>query len=126
MDRLHKKLENYRLPKDVDKQVGKSRLERVFRDDADIGIIQLWDGVTYNYDSNTLELIKIIHAMEGQLSGLDKESGSPVVTSWTDEEEKRFLVKPVTYEEIIRLADKLIGGYEPDERVREKYSPGKT
>ena len=137
--------------------------ETILCENADIGIIQLWDGVTYVYDSNSLELIKIIHAMEGpltacyydeahktyyisakntevynkdfkklyiiedcQLSGLDKESGSPVVTSWTDEEEKRFLVKPVTYEEIIRLADKLIGGYEPDERVREKYSLGKT
>ena len=32
-----------------------------------------------------------------------------------------YLVVPVSYEELISLADDLLSGYEPSQRVREKY-----
>ena len=37
-EKLHKKLENFRLPKSVAKQVGKTRLSRVFRDEAELAV----------------------------------------------------------------------------------------
>ena len=35
---LHKKLENFRLPKSVAKKIGKSKLSRVFRDEAELAV----------------------------------------------------------------------------------------
>ena len=35
---LHRKLENYTLPKAVAKKIGKNRLERVFRDKAELSV----------------------------------------------------------------------------------------
>ena len=35
---LHKKLESYRLPKDVAKKIGRNRLTKVFRDDAELAV----------------------------------------------------------------------------------------
>ena len=36
--KLHKKLESYRLPKDVAKKVGQKSLKRVFRDEAELAV----------------------------------------------------------------------------------------
>jgi len=54
------------------------------------------------------------------LSGYDGATGHPVVTHrWDDLD--YYLVVPVSYEELISLADDLLSGYEPSQRVREKY-----
>ncbi|MBR6095118.1 MAG: toll/interleukin-1 receptor domain-containing protein [Lachnospiraceae bacterium] len=40
VDRLHKKLENYRIPRAVAKKVGRKRLRRVFRDEAELAVAE--------------------------------------------------------------------------------------
>ena len=62
------------------------------------------------------------------LVGLDRETGYPVVLDLThtgmEDNEILYLVHPVTYEQLISMADAYLNGYEPDERVKEKYSLG--
>ena len=48
-------------------------------------------------------------------------SGNPVGSTWGEDRLKYYLINPVTYGELIALADKEITGYSPDERVKEKY-----
>ena len=40
VDRLHKKLENFRIPHAVAKKVGRKRLRRVFRDEAELAVAE--------------------------------------------------------------------------------------
>ena len=35
-----------------------------------------------------------------------------------------YTLSPVTYEQLISMADDYLDGYQPDERVKEKYSLG--
>ena len=55
------------------------------------------------------------------LSGYDEKTGHPVVTHRRGDDLDYYLVMPVSYEELISLADDLLSGYEPSQRVREKY-----
>ncbi|MBQ4191326.1 MAG: hypothetical protein II641_05765 [Clostridiales bacterium] len=72
---------------------------------------------------------KIFDIKDSRLIGIDEDTNCPVIISWgyiDDQqlftEEYCFLVKPITYEEAIDLSDEILDGYEPDQRVREKYS----
>ena len=38
-----------------------------------------------------------------------------------DESNKLYTIEIISYEEMIRMADELLNGYEPDERTKEKY-----
>lgn len=55
------------------------------------------------------------------LSGYDGATGHPVVMHRRGDELDYYLVVPVSYEELLSLADDLLSGYEPGQRVREKY-----
>ena len=142
-----------------------SRIRRVdFCDNADIGLVQLYDGAVHIYNSTTGEKIKTIYSIEGSvnefyydqntgyyylsssnvdvydenfkniysirnciLCGIEKQSGAIVVfdiSKGIDYDSSYYLVHPVTYEQLITLADEFLSGYEPDERVKEKYSLG--
>lgn len=135
----------------------------VLCENADLGIIQLWDGQISIYDSSTGKHLKTIYTMEGSVIGFyydqersyyyigasnvyiydedfrsvceipdcsfvgkDYATGDPVVLDLThtdmESEEILYLVHPVTYEQLISMADAYLNGYEPDERVKEKYS----
>ncbi|MEE3351422.1 MAG: toll/interleukin-1 receptor domain-containing protein [Saccharofermentanaceae bacterium] len=56
-----------------------------------------------------------------RLSGYDGATGHPVVMHRRGDELDYYLVVPVSYEELLSLADDLLSGYEPGQRVREKY-----
>lgn len=56
-----------------------------------------------------------------RLSGYDGATGHPVVMHRRGDDHDYYLVVPVSYEELISLADDLLSGYEPSQRVREKY-----
>lgn len=78
------------------------------------------------FDSNFRKMFDI---KDSRQIGIDEDTNCPVIISggYTDDEqlfteEHYFLVKPVTYEEVIDLSDEILDGYEPDQRVREKYS----
>ncbi len=62
------------------------------------------------------------------LSGIGKTSGALVVMDITYNNPNSYLgyytVYPVTYGQLISIADEYLAGYEPDERVKEKYSLG--
>ncbi len=55
------------------------------------------------------------------LVGYDAATGHPVVKGKNLDEEIMYLVMPVSYEELIKAADDLLSGYEPDQRIKEKY-----
>lgn len=58
-------------------------------------------------------------------SDSDNQSGAIVIYARTeDNSDAYFKVYPVTYEQLISMADEFLSGYEPDERVKEKYSLG--
>ena len=59
------------------------------------------------------------------LTGIDNQSGAIVIYARTEDDSATyFKVYPVTYEQLIPMTDEFLGGYEPDERVKEKYSLG--
>ena len=130
---------------------------------ADLGVIQLFDGAVHIYDSSTGEKIKTIYSIDGSVNnfyydrntgyyylsssnvdvfdenfkniysirdcslvGLDERSGAIVVYSINYEHSGNisayYKVYPVTYKDLISMADEYLDGYEPDERVKEKYS----
>lgn len=132
---------------------------------AELGLIQLYDGAVFIYDSSTGEKIKTIYSLESfvnvfyydeqsgyyylssnnvdvydsnfkniysirncNLSGIEKQSGAIVVFDLTYSDPNNFsghyTVYPVTYDQLISLTDDYLSGYEPDERVKEKYSLG--
>ena len=142
-----------------------NRIRRVVMcENADMGLVQLFDGAVHVYNSTTGEKIKTIYSVEGQVSefyydqnigyyylsasnvdvydenfkniysirkcmlcAVDKQSGAIVVFDMSkgiDYDSSYYLVHPVTYEQLITLADEFLAGYEPDERVKEKYSLG--
>ena len=132
---------------------------------AELGLIQLYDGAVFIYDSSTGEKIKTIYSLESFvnvfyydeqsgyyylssnnvdvydsnfkniysirnciLSGIEKQSGAIVVLDLTFSDPNNYTghytVYPVTYDQLISLTDDYLSGYEPDERVKEKYSLG--
>ena len=143
-----------------------NRIKRVVMcQNADVGLIQLYDGAVHIYDSKTGEKYKTVYSTEGEvmvfyydsrcgyyyisawnvdvydenfkniysinnclLSGIEKQTGNLVVfdltNSNTDNLSGHYTVTPVTYEQLISMADDFLAGYEPDERVKEKYSLG--
>jgi len=144
----------------------KNRIQRVVMcQNADLGLIQLYDGAIHIYDSATGVKIKTIYSTEGAvnmfycdrqigyyyisswnvdvydgdfrniysirgcvLSGIEKQSGAIVVLDLTysnsDNYAGHYTAYPITYEQLISIADDYLSGYEPDERVKEKYSLG--
>ena len=143
-----------------------NRIHRVVMcQNADLGLIQLYDGAVYIYDSSSGEKIKTIYSTEGNvrmfyydiqsgyyyissnnvdvydsnfkniysihnlsLLGIEKQSGSLVLIDNTYSDYNnltgQYSVCPVTYDQLISLTDDYLSGYEPDERVKEKYSLG--
>ena len=143
-----------------------NRIKRVVMcQNADVGLIQLYDGAVHIYDSKTGEKYKTVYSTEGEvtvfyydsrcgyyyisawnvdvydenfkniysinncvLSGIEKQTGNLVVfdltNSNTDNLSGHYTITPVTYEQLIAMADEFLSGYEPDERVKEKYSLG--
>ena len=143
-----------------------NRIKRVVMcQNADVGLIQLYDGAVHIYDSKTGEKYKTVYSTEGEvtvfyydsrcgyyyisawnvdvydenfkniysinncvLSGIEKQTGNLVVydltNSNTDNLSGHYTVTPVTYEQLIAMTDEFLSGYEPDERVKEKYSLG--
>ena len=132
---------------------------------ANMGLLQLYDGAVHIYDSATGEKIKTIYSIEGAvnlfyyderngfyyissinvdvydedfkniysindcvLAGIEKESGAILVFDMESSNSEFFsgyyTVNPVTYEQLISMTDEFLSGYEPDERVKEKYSLG--
>ena len=128
-------------------------------ENADYGIIQLWDGQVYICDSNTGKTIKTIYALDGMvrsffydevneyfyisadnvevydkkfknifriygcnLLGIDPATKNPVLVTWKDDEAIYYLIKPVKYNRLLQMADEFLGDFEPDQRVKEKYS----
>ena len=55
------------------------------------------------------------------LYGSDPATGHLVVVRRRGDDNVYYLLKPVSYEELIRSADELLSGYEPNERIKEKY-----
>ena len=132
---------------------------------ADMGLVQLFDGAVHIYDSSTGEKIKTIYSIEGSVNnfyydkrygyyyissknvdvydenfkniysirdctlvGINNRIGTIVVydmsNSSPDGYTAYYEAYPVTYDQLIILADETLDGYEPDERVKEKYSLG--
>lgn len=142
----------------------KNRIKRVIMcHNAELGLIQLYDGAVFIYDSSTGEKIKTIYSLESfvnafyydeqsgyyylssnnvdvydsnfkniysirdcNLSGIEKQSGAIVVLDLTFSDPNNYsghyTVYPVTYDQLISMTDNYLSGYEPDERVKEKYS----
>ncbi len=77
------------------------------------------------YDGNFKNIYSICDCM---LTGIDNQSGAIVVynvhNDHTGNKSVYYKACPVTYEQLISLADEFLSGYEPDERVKEKYSLG--
>ena len=77
------------------------------------------------YDGNFKNIYSINNCV---LTGIDKQSGAIVVFDKTNSNSEGFsgyyTAYPVTYEQLILLADEFLSGYEPDERIKEKYSLG--
>ena len=143
-----------------------NRIRRVVMcQNADLGLVQLYDGAVHIYDSSTGAKIKTIYSFESRVSnfyydsyrgyyylsswnvdiydedfkniysikncalaGIEKPGGNPVLFSLTlnnpDNYSGHYTACPVTYEQLISMADDYLSGYEPDERVKEKYSLG--
>ena len=55
------------------------------------------------------------------LTGVDPETGYPVAVKYSGEDAYNYLIRPVTYSELISAADTYLDGYVPDDRVRERY-----
>ena len=131
----------------------------VFCENANVGLIQLWNGTIYVYDRTTYECVKRIYnsdvdfatsfyysrasecyfitsSMSAMLfnkdfiefakikdcyfKGVEPVSENPILGDMLTGNE--YLITPLTYEEIIKLADEALNGYEPDKRIKEKYS----
>ncbi|MCR4557578.1 MAG: TIR domain-containing protein [Saccharofermentans sp.] len=143
-----------------------NRIRRVVMcQNADLGLVQLYDGAVHIYDSSTGAKIKTIYSVESRVSnfyydsyrgyyylsswnvdiydedfkniysikncvlaGIEKPGGNPVLFNLTqnnpDNYSGHYTACPVTYEQLISMADDYLSGYEPDERVKEKYSLG--
>ena len=142
-----------------------NRIRRVVMcENADMGVVQLYDGAVHIYNSTTGEKIKTIYSIEGSvnkfyydqnigyyylsssnvdvydenfkniysirncmLGGIEKQSGAIVVydlSNGIEGSDTTYSAYPVTYEQLISMADEFLDGYEPDERVKEKYSLG--
>ena len=55
------------------------------------------------------------------LIGTDPETRYPVASKYYDGEPRNYLIRPVTYSELINAADTYLDGYVPDEKVKERY-----
>ncbi len=90
--------------------------------DRNIGYYYLSSQNVDVYDEDFKNIYSIRNCM---LSGIEKQSGAIVVydlTKGLSGSSTYYSVHPVTYGQLISLADKHLSGYEPDERVKEKYS----
>lgn len=129
---------------------------------ADLGLVQLFDGTVYIYERSTGNKVKSIYGMFGfinafsydekssyyyisgesgvevfdsefrnlyrindvYLVGFDMDSQDPVLQKYKvdfDDEEELFLFHPISCDDVVSLADEYLDGYEPDERIKEKY-----
>ncbi|SCW64548.1 TIR domain-containing protein [Ruminococcaceae bacterium YRB3002] len=82
--------------------------------------ISTWD--TEVFDVN----FRYIYSIKGCIiQGVDRVTGDPVVTEINADpdvgDKVMYLVHPVTYDKLISIADEMLKGYEPDERVSERY-----
>ena len=63
-----------------------------------------------------------IYQIQGiNLAGIDPETGYPVSVKYVGEMPYYFLIRPVTYDELIEAADEYLDGYVPDEKIKERY-----
>ena len=129
---------------------------------ADLGLVHLYDGTVYIYERASGQKVKTIYGMFGFvnafcydrksgcyyisgesgvevydtdfrniyriedvcLGGFDLESQDPVLRKYMkyfDDETELFLFHPISRDEVLSLADEYLDGYEPDERIKEKY-----
>jgi len=128
-------------------------------ENANLVLVQFFNGNVFIYDSDTGERVKSLYSVEGviycfyydgkrdyyyicgdnmdvfdgnlnniysisdcYMSAKEPGTDNPVVSSWYNGVEKTYLLTPVSYEELIAMADEMLIGYEPDEKVKEKYS----
>lgn len=79
----------------------------------------------YVYDEDFKNIYSVNDCV---LAGIEKQSGALVVFDLTqsnpDNISGLYTLSPVTYEQLISMADDYLDGYQPDERVKEKYSLG--
>lgn len=75
-----------------------------------------------NLDVYDKDFKNIFEIPDCSLKGFDSATGYPIIEDWNIIDSKTYIVTPVTYDDIIRLADEMLNGYTPDERIKEKYS----
>ena len=97
----------------------------MFYYDADSGYYYISSRNVDVYDGNFKNIYSIRDCI---LSGIEKQSGALVILDLTfsdpDNLSGHYSVCPVTYDQLISMSDDYLAGYEPDERVKEKYSLG--
>ncbi len=85
--------------------------------------LSAWNLYVYDEDFKNIYSVK-----DCVLAGIEKQSGALVVYDMThsnpDNISGLYTLSPVSYDQLISLADDYLDGYEPDERVKEKYSLG--
>ena len=69
------------------------------------------------FNKDFIEFAKI---KDCYFKGVEPVSENPILGDMLTGNE--YLITPLTYEEIIKLADEALNGYEPDKRIKEKYS----
>ena len=70
------------------------------------------------YDKDFRSLFQI---PDCYLIGIDPDTRYPVVGKEAGEETNYYLIRPITYSELISAADTYLDGYVPDEKVKERY-----
>ena len=90
-----------------------------FYHDKEAGLYYIGASNLEVFDENWKNVYRIPDCF---LLGIDRGTKQPVVQKYFGEEATNYLAYPVTYELLIKLADKELEGYTPDERVKERYS----
>ncbi len=150
-ENLHKKLENFKLPKSVIKKTSpsKTKIERVFRDEAELPLSNNLSDPISEALANSEFLIVICtpnlpksewckkeietfvqlhdrkHVLlvlaDGEIAGIGKDQKSLVLLSRYSPD-VYYKVPILTYDEILEEADSVLSSYVPDRSILEKYS----
>lgn len=70
------------------------------------------------YDKNFRSLYQI---PDCYLIGIDPDTRYPIAAKYYGAETCYYLLRPVTYSELIAAADKYLAGYVPDAKIKERY-----
>ena len=76
---------------------------------------------TNNIEVYDKDFRNIYQISDINLAGIDPETGYPVAVKYVGEMPYYYLIRPVTYDELIDAADEYLGGYVPDEKIKERY-----